>query len=145
MGTNHQQTRSKANSFVTAWGSLAKDESFGDYTLAQFQQLQADAQTEADALAALDAGYTEAMMQRDEAHGTLNEAMLNIVDGVKGNTVKYGADSALYKAMGYVPRSERASGLSRKATSTVGSGDTTTGSANPPASTPAATTGSVKS
>jgi hypothetical protein len=127
MGNNHKQTKSKANAIAVAWANLAKDDSFGGYTLVQFQQLQADAQSKSANLAALDAGYTDALMQRDAAHNALNEAMLNVVDGVKGDTAKYGANSSLYKAMGYVPRDERASGLTRKTTVTVSPGETTTG------------------
>lgn len=127
MGNNHKQTKSKANAIAVAWTNLAKDDSFGGYTLVQFQQLQADAQSKSANLAALDAGYTDALMQRDAAHNALNEAMLNVVDGVKGDTAKYGANSSLYKAMGYVPRDERASGLTRKTTVTVSPGETATG------------------
>ena len=149
MGTKHKQTKSKANAIATAWSTLANADSFGGLTLVQFQQLQTDAQNKSDTLTTLDAGYTDAMMQRDVAHDTLNTAMLNVVDGVKGNTAKYGANSSLYKAMGYVPRDERASGLTRKASTTVSTGGTTTGTANatasPAATVPTATTsGSVK-
>lgn len=150
MGNNHKQVKSKANAIATAWASLAKDDSFGGYTLAQFQQLQANAQDTSANLGTLDAGYADAMMQRDAAHDTLNTAMLNVVDGVKGNTAKYGANSSLYKAMGYVPRDERASGLTRKTTVTVTNGSTATTTAtgttaNATASVPAAvTSGSAK-
>jgi hypothetical protein len=148
MENNHKQTKSKANAIATAWGTLAKDDSFGGYTLVQFQQLQADAQGKSANLTALDAGYTDTLMQRDAAHNALNEAMLNVVDGVKGDTAKYGTNSSLYKAMGYVPRDERASGLTRKTTVTVNSGSTVgtaTGTANPTTAVPtAATSDSVK-
>ena len=143
MGNNHKQTKSKANAIAVAWANLAKDDSFGGYTLVQFQQLQADAQGKSANLAALDAGYTDALMQRDAAHNALNEAMLNVVDGVKGDTAKYGTNSSLYKAMGYVPRDERASGLTRKTTVTVNSGSTVgtaTGTANPTTAVPTAAT-----
>ena len=136
MGNNHKQTKSKANAIATAWGTLAKDNSFGGFTLAQFQQLLADAQGKSANLTVLDAGYTDSLMQRDAAHNALNEAMLNIVDGVKGNTASHGANSSLYKAMGYVPRDERASGLTHKTTVTVNSGSTV--------GTTAATSDSVK-
>ena len=147
MGTNHKQTKSKANAIATAWSTLAKDDSFGGLTLAQFQQLQTDAQNKSATLTTLDAGYTDAMMQRDASHEALNQAMLNVVDGVKGDMAKHGANSSLYKAMGYVPRDERASGLTRKA-ATTSTGETTTGTANatasPAATVPATTSGSVK-
>jgi len=143
MGNNHKQTKSRANNIATAWASLAKDDAFGSYTLAQFQQLLADAQGQSANLAALDAGYTDAMRQRDAAHDTLNQAMLNVVDGGKGDTTKHGANSSLYKAMGYVPRDERASGLTRKTTVTATSGGAASTSAtgttaNSPAPVPTA-------
>jgi hypothetical protein len=145
MGANHKQTKSKANAIATAWNTLAKADSFGGLTLAQFQQLQTNAQSTSAKLTTLDAGYTDALMQRDTAHDTLTTAMLNVVDGVKGNTAKYGANSSLYKAMGYVPRAERASGLTRKPPVTVNTGVTTTATANPTATVPTVTTGSAKS
>jgi hypothetical protein len=107
--------------------------------------LQTNAQNTSATLTTLDAGYTDALMQRDTAHDTLTTAMLNVVDGVKGNTAKYGANSSLYKAMGYVPRAERASGLTRKPPVTVNTGVTTTATANPTATVPTVTTGSAKS
>src|ERR1035437_2676487 len=143
MGNNHKQTKSKANAIAVAWANLAKDDSFGGYTLVQFQQLQADAQSKSANLAALNAGYTDALMQKDATHDTVSEAMLNIVDGVKGDTAKHGANSSLYKAMGYAPRDERASGLTRKTTVTVNSGSTVgtaIGTANPTTAVPTAAT-----
>ena len=123
MGNNHKQTKSRANAIAVAWDNLAKDDSFGGLTLAQFQQLQADTQAKSSALETLNTAYAAALMQRDTAHAALGQAMLKVVDGVKGDTTKHGADSSLYKAMGYVPRSERASGLTRKkATTTATSG-----------------------
>jgi len=167
MGTNYKQLKSKANTIASAWSTLAGTDSFGGYTLAQFQQLVTDAQGKSATLATLDASYTDAMMQRDAAHDTLSQAMLNVVDGVKGDTAKHGANSSLYKAMGYVPRDERASGLTRKAATPTSSGTTSTppngatwdtatgtwdnpggtGTASPAATAPTATntTGSVKS
>jgi hypothetical protein len=149
MPNKNKRIQSRANAIATVWGTLAKDETFGGYTLAQFQQLQTDAQGKSATLGTLDAGYTDARMQRNAAHDALNTAMLNVVDGVKGSTAKYGANSSLYKAMGYVPRDERASGLTRKTTVTAGTGGTTTGTAkataSPAATVPtAATSGSVK-
>ena len=126
MGTKHKQTKSKANAIATAWATLANAESFGGLTLAQFQQLQTNAQNKSATLATMDASYTDAMMQRDAAHDALNAAMLNVVDGGKGDTANYGANSSLYKAMGYVPRNEWGSGLTRKTTPPTSTGTTPT-------------------
>src|ERR1035437_8994671 len=70
------------------------------------------------------AQYTGATKERDDLHVALNETTLAVVDAVKADLAKHGPDSPLYKTMGYIPKSERASGLSRKATVTVNPGAT---------------------
>lgn len=140
MNKNIKQIKAKADKVAAAWNSLAKDDTLGGYTVTQYGQLVADADAKASVLDGMDATYTAAMMARDAAHDTLNEATLLVVDGVKGDVAKHGADSPLYKAMGYVPRSELGGGHGRKVvppSSTGTNGGTTTGTANPPASTPA--------
>jgi hypothetical protein len=122
----------KANSIATAWATLAKDDTFGGHTLTQFQQLLEDAHNKSANLATLNVSYTDAMKQRDAAHEALSQAMLNVVDGVKGDTNKHGANSSLYKAMGYVPRNERASGLTRKGSPSAAK-SSRTGSSTAPA------------
>ena len=53
--------------------------------------------------------------QRDDDDGVTNEAIQKVVKGVAGDA-DFGEDSDLYEAMGYVRKSERKSGLSRKKT-----------------------------
>ena len=142
MNRNNKQIKAKADKVAAAWNSLAKDDTLAGYTATQYGQLVAEADAKAGVLDGMDATYTAAMMARDAAHDALNEATLLVVDGVKGDVAKHGADSPLYKAMGYVPRSERVSGLTRKVVppttgGNAGDSGTSTGTANPPASTPA--------
>ena len=47
-----------------------------------------------------------------------NEDALNIVNGVR-SAPGFGENSALYKAMGYVPKNDRRSGLVRPVTNPV--------------------------
>lgn len=51
--------------------------------------------------------------QRDDADVVTNEAIQKVVKGVAGDP-DFGEDSDLYEALGYVRKSERRSGLSRK-------------------------------
>jgi hypothetical protein len=44
----------------------------------------------------------------------LNTASNDVVDGVRGDKSVGGVDGSLYEAMGYVRKSERNSGLTRK-------------------------------
>lgn len=46
-------------------------------------------------------------------YGALDDTLVNVASGVRGNK-NYGDDSPLYGAMGFVRKSERASGLTRK-------------------------------
>lgn len=96
-------------------------------------------------IAALAVAYSGAAKQNDDQHQKLNVALQAVVSGVRADVAKYGPDSPLYKAMGYVPQSERASGLTRKATTPTSTGVTTTATANPTATVPTATSGSIKS
>ena len=65
-------------------------------------------------IAALEDQLTSAQDARDSADAVTNDTNQKVVNGVKGDP-NYGDDSDLYDAMGYVRKSERASGLSRKA------------------------------
>ena len=56
---------------------------------------------------------TAALDTRDDADGVSADANQAVVKGVVGDPA-FGDDSDLYEAMGYVRKSERKSGLSRK-------------------------------
>ena len=64
-------------------------------------------------LLALDAQYAAELKARDEAETAAKETMRMAAHGVRGNPL-FGEDSQLYRAMGFVPLSERQSGLTRK-------------------------------
>lgn len=86
-------------------------------TLAQFKtkvQPSFDARAQ---ITTLQEQVTSAQDKRDDADKTTVSAMQLVVNAVKGDP-NYGDDSDLYDAMGYVRKSARASGLSRKANST---------------------------
>lgn len=144
MGNNNTKINSRANAVATAWANLAKDDSFAGLTLQQFTQMVDAVDGHQTDMNNLMAQYTGATKERDDLHVALNETTLAVVDAVKADLAKHGPDSPLYKTMGYVPKSERASGLSRKATVTVNPGATTTGTAGQTATVPtAATSGSA--
>ena len=81
-------------------------------TLAQFKtKVQPTYDTRAQ-IDALNAQLTGAMDNRDNADKVTASATQLVVNAVKGDP-NFGDDSDLYDAMGYVRRSDRASGLSR--------------------------------
>ena len=108
-----KQIRHRAAHVLSVWAQLAPNEKFGGYTLEEFRACVAKGDLHRQRLAELRASRLEARRLLDEAHRELNEIYLNVVDGVKGHEM-FGANSPLYKAMGYVPRDERRSGLTRR-------------------------------
>lgn len=96
-----------------AWDKSCPEQTFAEKALAEFRQ-EAQACLDAKAkLAAAAAEWDVARRERDLLYAKMMELILCIVSSVKGNP-KFGENSALYAAMGYVPKSERSSGLTRR-------------------------------
>ena len=112
MPSNPQTIADDTNTIINAWTTLAPAASFGGMTLAQYKakvQPSFDARTTIDGL---NAQLTAAMDKRDDADKVTTDTNSKVVKGVVGDP-NYGDDSNLYEAMGYIRKSERASGLSR--------------------------------
>ena len=103
---------------VTAWTELAPTAQFAGLTLAQFEarvKPSFDTRTEVSTLATQ---LKAARQSRKNADAVSNEDALNIVNGVR-SAPGFGENSALYKAMGYIPKNDRRSGLVRPVTNPV--------------------------
>lgn len=101
--------------FQAAWREIATEASFAGMTLAQFETQTAPLAQSLQRLQALDAQYAAELKARDEADAAARETMRLIANAVRGDPA-YGEDSQLYRAMGFVPLSERQSGLTRRTT-----------------------------
>jgi len=120
--TQRRQLGRKAEDFRIAWKQQAPEAAFGGKTLADF---------EAD-IAALDSAVEEfdiatsnrsaALRARDGKKEELKRSLRSIMRGVQADPA-HGENSPLYRAMGYVPLSERRSGLTRRNTDTGTSGN----------------------
>ena len=108
-----RKTRTSSIKDVSAaWEEVASSSQFGGMTLAQFKakvKPSLDYRTE---IATLESQLIVARKNRDNADEPSNETCLAVVSGVKSHP-DYGENSALYKAMGYIPKNERRSGLVR--------------------------------
>jgi hypothetical protein len=103
----------KLDEVARAWELLAGSVTFGGMTLEQFKTaVQASYETR-DALATLDKQITAMLNARHDADAESMDKVLLVVNGVVGDP-NFGPDSALYEAMGYVRKSARKSGLTRK-------------------------------
>lgn len=113
MPNNPEGFKAKLDKVIKAWGDKAPKASFGGMTYTDFQTA---VKPSYDARVKIDQG--EQMIQdgtneREDADVVSNDKLLLVVNAVKGDPA-YGEDSDLYEGMGYIRKSERKSGLTRK-------------------------------
>lgn len=115
-----KNTAEKALQVISAWETIAPDSVFGGMTLAQFKERVKPSLDRRDELTTLKAQKTAARDGRDDADKATRRFVEMVVHGVVADP-GHGSDSALLEAMGYIRKSERRSGLTRKLQkSTVG-------------------------
>ena len=103
----------KMERMVSNWRTLAPDRSFGGLTVAQFDEAAARPRTARQRIEELNAQLAEAIAERDAADADFALKEERVVNGVRADP-DFGPDSALYAAFGYIRKSERKSGLTRK-------------------------------
>lgn len=113
MATPPSIAEEKIERVVTAWETLRPDKSFGGMTLTEFKAKIAPSQIARQHLAAIEDQRIQALGARTDADDESMIAVALVVNGVKGDPAE-GDNSDLYKAMGYVKKSERKTGLTRK-------------------------------
>ncbi len=98
---------------LEAWRDFAPEATFGNATLQEFTlKVQASRQARVE-LAEKENEIKGAIVKRDNEDSTAMLLKNLVVNGVIGDP-NFGPDSALYEAMGYVRKSARKSGLTRK-------------------------------
>lgn len=93
--------------FIQAWETLAPTKTFGGHTLADLKAMATHSDTDRETIADLDTQMAGAIESRDHHDDTIQHAMELIVNGVRADSSVGGGDGALYKEMGYVPKSQR--------------------------------------
>ena len=114
MGNINKKIRGKGEVMADAWENLSPDDKFGGCTVKEFKELLVRVKAANVRIEELAGMRIEARIERDNLHAELNRVSQNVVNGVRADAVRHGPDSGLYAAMGYVPKSQRASGLTRK-------------------------------
>ena len=113
MAGNPKDNGEKIAAVLQAWKDLRPTKSFAGMTLAQFT---AKVQPSLDARNTIDTLENQkiaASDQRDQADIESMKQVNFVVNAVKGDPAE-GEDGELYEAMGYIRKSERASGLTKK-------------------------------
>ena len=114
-----KQLADNTGKITTAWQTLAPNANFAGMTLAQYQAKVKPSVDARNLIASLKDQLISAETARAKADTVTNPTNQLVVNAVKGDP-NYGDDSDLYAAMGYVRKSTRASGLSRKKAAPAG-------------------------
>lgn len=109
-----KEIKQKITTVVNAWDTIAPTKSFAGMTLAEFKAKVKPSLDARDNLLSADTQRTETRVQREQRDADSLKAMQLVVNSIKGDPTE-GEDGALYAACGYIRKSERKSGLSRKA------------------------------
>ena len=96
-----------------AWKELRSKKSFADMTLAKYDETVKPSLEARDEITDLRVQLKDAIARRNTADKVSCAVCLDVGRAVAGDTSE-GPDSPFYKALGYVPVSERKSGLGRK-------------------------------
>ena len=104
----------RIETFLASWRELAADAAFAGMTLAEFELAVSAPLSLRREIVALEKQLEGKKTVMADADATANEWLDLVVNSVRG-TQGFGPDCALYQAFGYVRKSDRKSGLTRKA------------------------------
>lgn len=110
---DNKTVKEKCNTMNDAWVEGARSVTFNGIEQANFQSAIEAAAADDAAIADHEAQLKMMKDVRDDKYKALDQDRSKVGQGVAGNP-DYGNDSPLYGAMGFVRKSERASGLTRK-------------------------------
>ena len=117
--TKRRRPGRKAEDIRLVWKEQAPEAVFAGKPLVDLETSLAELQQSNVDLKIRDQARSAAVKTRDDKLKSLATLLRVVVKGVQGHP-EHGEDSPLYRAMGYVPFSERRSGLTRR--SSAGSG-----------------------
>jgi hypothetical protein len=108
-----KKVAARLQKLIDGWTTLRPTKSFAGMTLDQFKaKVQPSLDTRSQ-LTTLRSQTTDSRLQRQQSDSASLEMEQLVVNAVKGDTEE-GENGSLYAAMGYVPKSQRRSGLTRK-------------------------------
>jgi hypothetical protein len=114
---NPKKVAKKLQTVMDAWEALRATKSFAGMTLEQFKQKVLASQTARVQLQTTQNLAKEHLALRHTTDAANWELVQLVVNSVKGDPEE-GETSGLYAAMGYVPKNQRRSGLTRKGETT---------------------------
>ena len=113
MASNPGQVEKDTNAILKAWGQFAPTATFGGMTLAQYTTKVQPSLDARGQISTREAEIKSWADKRDDADVVTDATNATVIKGIVGD-VAYGDNSDLYEACGYVRKSEKKSGLTRK-------------------------------
>ncbi len=114
MPNNPKRAEEKIRELKNAWETLTPAKSFAGLTVAEFNTQIAPSLIARTAIASLESQITEAKNQREDADKVSLAIVQRVIAGILADPTE-GPDSSLLEAAGRVRKSERKTGLTRKA------------------------------
>jgi hypothetical protein len=114
---NPKRVAAKLQKVIDAWSTLRPTKTLAGMTLEQFKAKVQPSQAARDQLVTVQSQAKDHRQIRYESDSASLELAQLVVNSVKGDPEE-GESSGLYAAMGYVPKNERRSGLTRKGQAT---------------------------
>lgn len=115
MASSPKENEEKMLKILRAWRTLAPTKKFGGLTVAQFETQVNKSLAPRTRLEQIeDEKLQQIALRESEDAATMRDAQF-VVNGVLADS-EFGDDSALYEAFGYVRKSDKKSGLTRKKT-----------------------------
>jgi hypothetical protein len=114
---NPKRVANKLQKLIDAWTTLRPAKTFAGMTLEQFEAQVKPSLDARGQLTTLQSQTTDSRTQRRQSDGASLDLAQLVVNSVKGDPAE-GENGSLYAAMGYVPKSARRSGLTRKGQTT---------------------------
>ena len=109
---NPEAFKQRIETLLSSWEEHAPNAKFFSLTLGELKLQMNSSLKSREEIADCEAKAKAAIVQRDNADIENRETIYNVVNAIRGDA-NYGENSPLYAALGYVPRNQRASGLSR--------------------------------
>ena len=117
MRSNPKRIARKLQELIAAWETLRPAKSFAGMTLEQFKARVGPSLTMREQITALRDQTTHSRTERRQHDEASNGLASLVVNAIKGDPEE-GEDGPLYAALGYVPKSARRSGLTRRGQTT---------------------------
>ncbi len=110
---NPKKVMDRANTVLNAFEQLAPEATFGGLKLNDYLAQVNLSRVDRNSIDDIDDLKIQALAKRDKTDEKTADDTDLIINGVRGDP-NFGPDSALYEAMGFVRKSARKSGLTRK-------------------------------